>query len=602
MANNIPAISKAKFGDAGQQRNVDTMANAVDTLAGRKGNGLDRAVLMRDLHDLGIAKVTAKAGGGTKAIYIPPNAGTSGEVVEFPEAPSTEYNAGIDAVFISWDEPLFQGFLYAEIFRGTTSDVSKAVLLDRTTGILYVDNVGWSDSNMPAGGYYYWVRFVNTNDEEGPFDTPKTNNNRHIAPTQNPKDIIDKATNAIGQSNLTKALSDSLAATKAQAQKGVTDALNAQHQADKGVRDAATAQTKANSAFNGVTRIDTSIGGLYTATVAGNGTDGNPIFGGFGLGADPDTKTVDAAFHVDKFYIGRPGLGNALPFIVDGKDVMINSAIINEASINHAVTNTMIANKLKAQTVDSVKLNSAELTGGTIYVPNSTHPKFSVDSRGIMHAVDGIFSGQLQAATGTFSGALQAATGTFSGALQAATGTFKGTVYADQFVGDVVSAKLYPVPSFPSGRENVHVHIATITVTNRNSTTATLLIPSVPLFAYALTQRPGGNGSSHATGKIEWFIRENDKSGKIISHDICSATHSITVSGGTADNHSGSQTTSLLSHQAVVPIAAGATKTISIDAVVSGTHSESTSGYGGHFAVKTQNIVAVFYRDGGAFS
>lgn len=718
MANKIPAISKAKFGDAGQQRNVDTMANAVDTLAGRKGNGLDRAVLVRDLHDLGIARVTTNGQGRAIANYTPPTINT-GEIVEMPEAPKTEYMSGIDAVFISWDEPVFQGFLYAEIFRGKTNNVKDAVLLDRTAGILYADNVGWADVPV-TGGYYYWVRFVNTNGEFGPFDTPKSGdeNERHIAPTQNPRDIIDKANGMIEKSALSQALNQAMDDTLQKAEQGISDAAaaatkaqqalsNAAHAQstadgkivayyqtnkptsgmgegdiwfdtddnnkqwifhsgtwkvaqDKGIGNAInlaqTAQTTADGkvttfyqtsaphraakdvgdlwvdtddnnklwrwsgtkwqdardvtiqqakdfAAQGITRIDNTIGGLYTVTVAkGTTTDGKPLIGGFGIGADPNSHTVDAGFNVDNFWVGKVGQGRGHPFIITNGKVMISSAVIDEASINHAVTNTMIANKLTSQTINGVHIHGSEVIGGTFYVPNKTHPKFSVDSKGIMHAVDGIFSGQLQAATGTFSGALSAATGTFTGELKAATGTFKGTVYADSFVGDVVSAKLFPVPSFPSGRENVPVHIATIKVTNRNSTTATLLIPSVPLFAYALTSRPGGNGTSHATGKIEWFIREDSSSGKIISHDVCSATHSITVSGGTVDHHSGAQTTSILSHQAVIPIAAGATKTISIDAIVSGNHSESTSGYGGHFAVKTQNIVAVFYRDGGAFS
>lgn len=566
MANKIPSISKAKFGDSGQQRNVDTMANAVDTLAGRKGNGLDRAVLVRDLYNMGIAKATQGVQGKTIPAYTPPVTEQK-NLADTPESPSTTYTAGIDAIFITWDEPIFQGFLYAEIYRGINSNLNDAVLLDRTTGITYVDNVGWGNTPS-AGGYYYWVRFVNTNGERGVIDTPKPKQNRHIAPTRNPADIINQATGLITKSTLNQALTATI------------------NDAEK-------------------------IPNLYTIKVGGTDSNGNKLIGGFGLALDDNTKTIDAGFVADKFWVSGVGKGRAKPFIIDTKtnQVMISNAVINTASIDHAVTNTLVANKINGQSITGVTMNGGEIIGGAFYAPTKANPNFKVTSQGNVTANNLTAVGTMRSANYVANhagwkidrnGNVDFNNGHFRGDITGASGTFTGTVYADKFVGDVVSTKLFHIPSLGNSNQSRRVRVAAFTVTNRNSKTATLAVGSVPLFTYANTFHGGGNGSSHAAASIVWEIIDSTNN-HVLSRDTCTSSASSTTSGGSTDS-TGASTASMMTTQLTIAIGAGKHRSIHVDMVLTGSQSDSTTGNGSHIYVKANNLQAIFYRDGNAFS
>lgn len=62
--------------------------------------------------------------------------------------------------------------------------------------------------------------------------------------------------------------------------------------------------------------------------------DGKPLIGGFGL--YNDGNVLDAAFEVDRFWIGSTGNSSDKPFIVDNGNVYIKNAFIQDAAIDSA--------------------------------------------------------------------------------------------------------------------------------------------------------------------------------------------------------------------------------------------------------------------------
>ncbi|WP_146043948.1 phage tail tip protein J-related protein [Vibrio vulnificus] len=180
--------------------------------------------------------------------------------------------------------------------------------------------------------------------------------------------------------------------------------------------------------------------------------------------------------------------------------------------------------------------------------------------------------------------------------------TVLGTVYAEQIVGDIMSTKLYPVPALGTGNNDRRIDLASFTVTNRNPTaSATLLINSIPLFAYANERHYGGNGSSRATARIIYEVRYNSASGTLISSDDAYAYSYSSTSGGTTTS-SGPQTVSMMTTQALISIPPGESRKIYVGARLWGDYGLSTEGLGARIAIKSNFITPVLYRDGNAFS
>lgn len=82
-----------------------------------------------------------------------------------PPAP-TNFSAtsAVRTVIVEWDTPAYFGHAYAEVWSAGTNVLGDAVLLGMSPGAVYVDAVG------PSASRYYWARFVNTNNDYGPFN------------------------------------------------------------------------------------------------------------------------------------------------------------------------------------------------------------------------------------------------------------------------------------------------------------------------------------------------------------------------------------------------------------------------------------------------
>ncbi|EPS7618418.1 phage tail tip fiber protein [Vibrio cholerae] len=136
-------------------RSLDALYENVEILTGQRGNGRYRAVTEKDV---------AGIKGTINKVIVGGSSGGSEGVVEPPHAPNNvEAFGGFSAILVQWDTPRFKGFAYAEVWRAGTNDFSQAVLIATTPANVFSDVVNLGSH------YFYWVRFVNTNDLAGPY-------------------------------------------------------------------------------------------------------------------------------------------------------------------------------------------------------------------------------------------------------------------------------------------------------------------------------------------------------------------------------------------------------------------------------------------------
>ena len=121
------------------------------------GSGADRLVTARDLSNAGVINVDLSGEitpAEATATYYPP-----------PPAPTNVTATGaINNIIVDWDEPAYKGHAYAEVWRSDTNNIATALEVGMTPGSVFADPVG------PGVTRYYWVRYVNINDEAGPYN------------------------------------------------------------------------------------------------------------------------------------------------------------------------------------------------------------------------------------------------------------------------------------------------------------------------------------------------------------------------------------------------------------------------------------------------
>lgn len=116
-------------------------------------DGEDRFVTAKELATAGVVKI--ERGGAVSNPQVS---------VNLPPAPQNVTVVGnIQTIVISWAAPNFEGFSLAEIWGNNTNDVNTAHKVGTSPGIEYRDPVG------PLSSKYYWVRFLNTANQPGPF-------------------------------------------------------------------------------------------------------------------------------------------------------------------------------------------------------------------------------------------------------------------------------------------------------------------------------------------------------------------------------------------------------------------------------------------------
>ena len=192
----------------GQERIfADSLVESIDSLAGRRGEPIDRAVTFRDLLDANVLSLAAgqplsNAGGVNLVNPLDPTTSVGGGV-EIPPAPSIQIIGGFGFVRITWVMPVYRGAAYLEIYRSQTDLLSTAVSagpIVRYSG----SGSGFYDDRTVGEGttYYYWARGVNINEVAGPFNlsagTSGTTPLNYIYVSGLIDDILADAVNALG--------------------------------------------------------------------------------------------------------------------------------------------------------------------------------------------------------------------------------------------------------------------------------------------------------------------------------------------------------------------------------------------------------------------
>lgn len=167
----IPALPAGL--DAGVRRFLEAIKQNVEVAAAQRGNPLDASMTFRDMVDAGLLSV--KAGVTIDGTYY--SASELLNLVEFsvpdwvtsdtaPPAPAGLV-VGSDKTntLLTWTLTTFDQYLFTEVWRATSNNLSTAVLIGSTTGNTYVDS-------LPTTGttWFYWLRDIAQNGLPGPFN------------------------------------------------------------------------------------------------------------------------------------------------------------------------------------------------------------------------------------------------------------------------------------------------------------------------------------------------------------------------------------------------------------------------------------------------
>ncbi|BDA17649.1 hypothetical protein KAM345_015630 [Aeromonas caviae] len=177
-------------------RDQAATAENVELLTGQRGDRLDKAVTFRELAALGLSTLRPGAGG----VHVPgknPDLFPPGQM-EFPHAPvNVIANGAFHTVLVEWDPPQYRGHAHAEIWRAESDNQAEATLVGTSSANLFSDAIG------KGATFYYWVRFVNSKDDKGPFQGMqgvKAETSRDV------QDILDELQGKIEESHLAQTL------------------------------------------------------------------------------------------------------------------------------------------------------------------------------------------------------------------------------------------------------------------------------------------------------------------------------------------------------------------------------------------------------------
>lgn len=165
-------MSKATFRASADSKAV---AENMQILTGQKGDKLDKALTYREAAAIGLLKLRRSGSGA----IIPENPTPPGrdpvwQGVEKPHAPvNVTADGAFHTVTLTWDIPTYKGHAFAEVWRAEFDDavadkgnnIAKAVRVGTTLANVYADAVG---KGFKA---FYWVRFVNKNGYNGPYQS-----------------------------------------------------------------------------------------------------------------------------------------------------------------------------------------------------------------------------------------------------------------------------------------------------------------------------------------------------------------------------------------------------------------------------------------------
>lgn len=428
----IPDLRTSKVEEA-----VRVMKEWIEVRQGARGDGLDRAVTMRDLLNSGLAEP------GTIAPLFPDGIGPLPVIqpVQSPAIPPTPTDlsaaGAITTIILTWEFARgYTRLAYFEVWRSLTDAIGDAELLAQSYSTTYADAVGTGAS------YYYWVRAV-SDAGVSPFNAVS---GTHGQTALNVTEVFDAITDEINDSGLLEQLTVKvddngyvsgygLASTPSNYGASTTFAILANRFVVAGPASGGTltdipffVQATATT-VNGVAVPP----GVYmTDAFIHNGVITNAKIGNLAV---DDAKVAN--MNVSKLRAGKVGVSEYIESSsyvsgVTGFRIHGNgNAEFNNVTARGTVYAT--AGQIGGNTIDSTGVQSPGYNGTSGWRINSDGTAVfgnNVTIKGVLSGATGTFAGSLSAATGTFAGSLSAAGGTFAGSLSAATGTFSGSLTA----------------------------------------------------------------------------------------------------------------------------------------------------------------------------
>ena len=177
-------------------RDLPAVAENIELLTGQRGNKLDKAITYRELADIGLITLR-KAANNALSPSVAPGV-LPDESIERPVAPTGVIaNGAFHTILVEWDLPAYKGHAHAEVWRAEEDNRAKAVKVGTSAANMYSDAIG------KGASVYYWVRFVNRSDIQGPFHGVT---GVHAVTSRDVQDILDELEGKIGASHLVQEL------------------------------------------------------------------------------------------------------------------------------------------------------------------------------------------------------------------------------------------------------------------------------------------------------------------------------------------------------------------------------------------------------------
>lgn len=329
----LPAIPRARFQSADQQKQADAVQALAETLAGRKGNGMDRAVLVRDLSDAGLVHLKKFAGGGVDIGGGKIPDGMEDEVIALPPTPTGFAVSGaFTSIALLWNQPAYRpasASAHTEIWRNTVDNLTEATLIATTVATVYGDVVGTGST------FYYWIRHVNVGKlgtaKYGPYNAV---DGTLAATSPDISNVIDDVAEQMRDSPLINDL--------------------------QGGIDGVAVGVEQNS--QAITTLDEEGSAAHQALWNAKAQAGD-IKAGIGLLAKSD-GTSQVAVAASQFFVFDPNApGKLTPtFAIDKGNVVIPKALIETATIQVLNAQTITADKV----VSGISISSPVIDGGSV--------------------------------------------------------------------------------------------------------------------------------------------------------------------------------------------------------------------------------------------
>jgi len=352
-------------------QSLPALTENIEILTGARGNGLDKAVTRRELLASGAFRFQPASGGtigGSGGNLIPVAPDTDGRI-DYPNAPEgLQVTGGFTFIMVEWDAPTFAGFAYAEIWRAaadlspgaTPAEFGSAVRVATTQATVYIDPVELESA------YYYWIRFVNRNDEAGPINATAGT----LGQTARDINKIQAALeSAITENQFAAALNsrieliDGGELLPGSVNARILSEAQAREDGDNTIAEYVDVlQLTVNGNTSSIATLQTLTDGLSAQYMVK--LDVNGYVTGFGL-FNEGPGASGFLIHTDFFAVGKPGQTTKYPFII-GTVNGLTTIVLDAATFIADATITTA--KIRDLAVDFAKI--ADLAVGSAKIAN----------------------------------------------------------------------------------------------------------------------------------------------------------------------------------------------------------------------------------------